>query len=361
MTRSLVEIIQDDQLDLEAKKLELSSTISSRANPVSEVDTARALKHTAIHGKNELLAHLIAEDVDIDATEGDRWTALLTLAGDTASTHAWNIETVSILLKGDPHLNLQSGKPPRTALHWAAFNGHEGVVAKLLEYDSKANEDEFESDYLDRWSSPAASPIHLAAQNGHANIVQLLLSYGVNIDIVSSLSSTPLHLAAKYGHSEVVNILLGANPCADVNARQADGATPLHLAAEEGHVAVAKLLFSQPGLERNPYDKQHWSPLLKAKFRAKAPMIDLLTLRMFGGWENLARAGACMLFRAFVVDFYAPDDDRSATQRPISLNSYCLLPSHQRAAVSGSVDRQATVKKAQRIAGSIFLRTISFG
>ncbi|KAF2463916.1 ankyrin, partial [Lindgomyces ingoldianus] len=53
----------------------------------------------------------------------------------------------------------------RTALHWAAENGHKRVVQLLVERGAHTAE----KDYIGR------TPLRIAAENGHKAIVRLLI------------------------------------------------------------------------------------------------------------------------------------------------------------------------------------------
>ena len=92
-----------------------------------------------------------------------------------------------------------------TALHWAAWYGHDKVVKLLLDRGAK-------TDIVDTLNGITA--LHYAAANGHDKVVELLLDRGANIDAVGVKSGvTALRVAVEEGHDEVVGLLLdrGAN------------------------------------------------------------------------------------------------------------------------------------------------------
>jgi hypothetical protein len=96
---------------------------------------------------------------------------------------------------------------------------------------------------VDRPASDGATPLHWAAQEGHAGVVQLLLRAGAGVNRQDGDGRTPLHCAAWRGQGEIVEILL--NTGADPGMRSKSGETPLHEAS--GHKAVAKRLRDAQG------------------------------------------------------------------------------------------------------------------
>ena len=64
-----------------------------------------------------------------------------------------------------------SGRHVMTALHWAALNGHEGVVKVLL--DRGVHPDT-------NWPPVWCTPFHFATSRGHGYVVKLLLDFGAD-------------------------------------------------------------------------------------------------------------------------------------------------------------------------------------
>ncbi|QYT04235.1 Ankyrin repeat protein [Trichoderma simmonsii] len=86
----------------------------------------------------------------------------------------------------------------RTALSWAAKNGHEAVVKLLLEQSAD----------IDSKDNGEQTPLSLAAENGHEAVVGLLLEKGAKAESKDKRDRTPLSLAAKNGHDTVVKLLV---------------------------------------------------------------------------------------------------------------------------------------------------------
>jgi len=124
-----------------------------------------------------------------------------------------------------------------TPLLLACLADHEDTVRALLVRG--ANPDHVaEKSYLYR-------AIHIAAQNGSQSLVALLLKFGASENVRLEDQATPLHLAASWstgqeGFSQVARTLLRVG--IDVDARNEDGATPLHLAIKRDDEKMVQVL-----------------------------------------------------------------------------------------------------------------------
>jgi ankyrin repeat protein len=85
----------------------------------------------------------------------------------------------------------------RTALAYAAQNGHAEIVKLLLENGSQI-------DNGDRWGN---TPLHLAIFSGHLEIVKILVTHNTNVNCQNSFSETPLFIAKTRGRGEIVKYL----------------------------------------------------------------------------------------------------------------------------------------------------------
>ncbi|KAL7933898.1 putative ankyrin repeat-containing protein [Trichoderma chlorosporum] len=115
-----------------------------------------------------------------------------------------------------------------TPLQLAAKNGHEQIVAELL------NE-------LENSPCNSAIALYLAAINGRAAVVYQLWSSGVREIVIDKKCNTALHYAANNGHDNVI-LLLPLMPNFAIDPKNEHGWTPLHMAANYGNLRAVKEL-----------------------------------------------------------------------------------------------------------------------
>ncbi len=109
----------------------------------------------------------------------------------------------------------------KTVLMAAATVGSLGAVQILLNFQADINETDFNQ----------RTALHWAAYNGHHQIIELLLAQHSDIDAYDSQKSTALLLAVKQGQKSAVDSLLAHN--IDVTVRNAQRKNALDLAIEE--------------------------------------------------------------------------------------------------------------------------------
>ena len=138
-----------------------------------------------------------AKESDLNATDGDGYTALLVAA------MAGHAKVVLMLLESGAHpsLALPTGE---TALHLAAANGHADVVALLLQ---EANIAVGTTD-VDATNGSGSTALHMSAANDHADVVEMLVRAGAGLEGRDGNGETPLSLAAKFKHRALVALLL---------------------------------------------------------------------------------------------------------------------------------------------------------
>lgn len=89
-----------------------------------------------------------------------------------------------------------------TALHWACgirSNDTAGEISKIL-LDAGAEVGVVTKDRGD-------SALHFAAANGHLGVVMLLAGKGANVNHTNDEDCTPVHVAAQRGHTEIIRCL----------------------------------------------------------------------------------------------------------------------------------------------------------
>ena len=186
--------------------------------------------------------HLYLEDIDTS----------LPLSGLHCASFFGIVEVVASLVKMGCYDITGGDFSSCTPLAWAAYNGHEGVVKILLEWEG-ANPD--------KPDNSGQTPLSYAALNGHEGTVKILLGReGVNPDRPDNKGLTPLSCAAEAGHERVVKILLGRG---EVNPDRPDddGWAPLLHAARNGHEGVVKILLGRKEVNPSKPDNLGGTPL----------------------------------------------------------------------------------------------------
>lgn len=120
----------------------------------------------------------------------------------------------------------------RTPLWWAARDGREAEVERLLETGADPNAADVDGE----------TPLHAAARWGHAEVIAILLERGADSSAVALYGMTPLHVAVEESQAGAARALLEGG--ADVAARDMFGASPLHMAAAHGHQLLASMLLA---------------------------------------------------------------------------------------------------------------------
>lgn len=122
----------------------------------------------------------------------------------------------------------------RTALWWAARQGHVRVLEWLLNMGADVN----------ARAPRIGTALHVALNYGHDEIALMLLDRGADINACDEQTNTALHIALQNGHEKMAWMLLVKG--ADINARDQDGQTPLHLAAlQDREEKVMQILLDQ--------------------------------------------------------------------------------------------------------------------
>jgi ankyrin repeat protein len=166
-------------------------------------------------------------------------------------------------------LNLRDDIYGRSALSWAAENGHEAVAKLLLNKRAKVDLKAIvklrlkKGAKVDSKDNNNQTPLSRAAANGREAVVKLLLEKGANLKSKDKdYGRTPLSWAALYGHEPVVKQLLQKGAKLETMDKEYDQAQ-LQLAAENGHEGVVRQLLEK-GAEIEAKDSSGQTPLLRA-------------------------------------------------------------------------------------------------
>ena len=151
-------------------------------------------------------------------------------------------ELLDALYKGDSDaVEAKLGESSELTIFEAAAVGETARVHELLL---------LEGGFVDQWSPDGFTALHLAAFFGHEDIARELLRRGAEVNAVSrnALGVQPINSAAAAGHTGIVRALLDHG--ADPNARLEGGFTPIHAAAQNGNDELRALLVER-GADEN--------------------------------------------------------------------------------------------------------------
>ncbi|KAJ5909138.1 hypothetical protein N7495_001820 [Penicillium taxi] len=177
--------------------------------------------------------------------------------------------------------------PMMSALHLAAFNGHEQEIYSILDVDG--------SD-INTPDSTVTYPVMWASLNGHDKTVELLLERGADINAQGGEYGNALQSACRGGHDKIVELLLERG--ADVNVQGGFYENDLQAACRGGNNKIVELLLEQ-GADVNAQSRKHGNALQSACRGGHDNIVELLLERgadvnaQGGFYENSLQA-ACL-------------------------------------------------------------------
>ena len=109
-----------------------------------------------------------------------------------------DIEAVRQNIFAEVNVNAIGGFFRRTALHFAAEEGHKEIVELLITHNADLN----------KKTSNGWAALHFAAEEGHKEIVELLISKGADMnEKEKEYSNTLVDFAARRKHTTIVELL----------------------------------------------------------------------------------------------------------------------------------------------------------
>ncbi|KAK1753203.1 ankyrin repeat-containing domain protein [Echria macrotheca] len=161
-----------------------------------------------------------------------------------------NLSLVELLLQkgADPRLEDDEGKQP---LHYAAVEGHEDVVARLLGWELGRVD-------VDCADGEGRTPLIVAASKGHDFLVRALIEKGADWRKRDRRGGDAFYVACTWGHVLCAAYLLGKG--ADINVVNKQGNTPLHAAARMGQLQTVRWLLRM-GADKSVESKEPFDGL----------------------------------------------------------------------------------------------------
>ena len=254
----LIEAIRENQLEAVKSFLEGGVDVEARGSmgwgPI----------HFAAHdGRTEMLKLLISRAPSLLNSTTSEGLAPLHLAAGNGHE-----EAVSFLLEQRAICDVQDSKG-WSAAHYAAYEGHAGVLKSLLVEKPSL----FELKTLEGFT-----PLHLATIKGSSEAVFCLLEQGAAPGALDNQGSNPLHYAAEKGNLEVVQALLDKQSNLVHLKGSKQQLTPLHIAAGNGHLDVVEYLHNA-GAILNDRDSKGWGAIHYAARKGDQKTLGYLILQ----------------------------------------------------------------------------------
>ncbi|KAK5050388.1 hypothetical protein LTR84_003669 [Exophiala bonariae] len=227
VVRSILEKVTD-QVKLEVKCLEQT-----------------ALVIAARKGHDSVVATLLACGADVESEDDmEKRTALSWAAGNGHS------KAVTYLIeRGSANIDHKDAKAGHTPLEWAAAGGFDEIGKLIIKTHCER--------HADRWTCELTEMLLHATKTGQIHLFRILFNYP---DVSPEMRRKSLFSAAEEGYLEIVEQILGHQSLSvSVNSRdeEDDRKTLLMRVAEKGRSQILSLLLKQEGIDLDATDSQN--------------------------------------------------------------------------------------------------------
>ncbi|GAX79526.1 hypothetical protein CEUSTIGMA_g6967.t1 [Chlamydomonas eustigma] len=200
--------------------------------------------------------------VDVNKMDKNGWTALHHAA------YGGHEQCMVLLLNRGANVD-KADKDMWTPLHTASQRGWKECAFLLVEFGSNVN----------ATTRDCLTPLHCAAKRNDKDLSLMLIHKGADIEASSKLGRTPLDFAARRGNLECVSLFIAKG--ANVDTMDEDGRTPLYWTSTRGHYEVMQILLDKKA-SPNLADKDGASPLHEA-VRCSLRSLECTTLLIMRG------------------------------------------------------------------------------
>ena len=179
-------------------------------------------------------AHGAGADAKLAELGGGNWgVRVLVYACASAADGQKQLTSARQLATERAVLNSRSPERGETALHCAAWAGHDAAAALLISRGAN----------VDARDVSGGTPLHAAARAARVSLIELLARAGASVVAADEQGDTPLHLACGRGNVLAAKALIRADPelCA-VSTENGQGKRPSQRVPQRGVARLAKTM-----------------------------------------------------------------------------------------------------------------------